>query len=394
MSDGADRIDALDVAIVACEASGDVLGGGLIEALADRVDRLNVVGMAGARMRAAGCIGWHGIEEHSVMGLTEVLPHLPRLLRLRRELTDRIIAQRPDVFIGIDSPDFNLPIAAAVRRAGIPTVQYVSPQVWAWRQSRVAKIRAALDRVLCVLPFEVDFYAQHGVAATFVGHPLADAIPLSVPRAPARAELGLSPEAQVVTLLPGSRSGEVNRLARPFLETALWLRADRPQLQLVVALANDAAERAVNEALRGLDLRPPPLLVKSHARAAIAAADVCLTASGTATLEALLLKRPMVVAHRISPLTYWIVRKLGVQRLPHFSLPNLLARGRLVPEYVQDRVQPRVLGPALATLLDEPDANREWRAHADAIHRELRRGASAAAAAAVLELGRKAQRQE
>lgn len=388
MADRAYRLDALDVAIVACEASGDTLGAGLIEALSAEVARLDVFGMAGDRMRAAGCVAWHDIEEHSVMGLAEVLPHLPRLLELRRTLTRRIIARRPDVFIGIDSPDFNLPIAAAVRGAGIPTIQYVSPQVWAWRQSRVAKIRAAFDRVLCVLPFEVDFFSEHAVPATFVGHPLADAIPLSVPRSDARAQLGLDVDAEIVTLLPGSRGRELALLARPFLETARWLRAHRPELDFVVALANDAAERTVTQVLDELRFEPRPRLVKRNARTAIAAADVCLTASGTATLEALLLKRPMVVAHRISPVTYWTVRKLGVQRLPYFSLPNLLAGEQIVPEFVQGEVRPDVLGPALTLLLERRDSNGAWLEGADRIHRALRCGASAAAAEAVLELHR------
>lgn len=361
----------------------------MIDALAERVEGLEVYGMAGERMRGAGCIAWHGIEEHSVMGVAEVLPHLPRLLRLRRDLAARIIAERPAVFIGIDSPDFNLPIAAAVKRAGIPTIQYVSPQVWAWRQWRVAAIRNAVDRVLCVLPFEVAFYAEHGVAATFVGHPLADAIPLSVSKTAARAELGLRADARVLAILPGSRRSEVNRLARPFLETAAWLQAARPGIECVIALASDAAVPTIDQAMRGLDLDPRPLLVKRNARAAIAAADLCLTASGTVTLEALLLKRPMVVAHRMSALTYWIVRKLGVQRLPHFSLPNLLAGRELVPEFVQAAVRADVLGPALAERLDGSDSG-EWHATAEQIHRALRQNASAAAADAVLELARAA----
>jgi lipid-A-disaccharide synthase len=388
VTDRAYRIDALDAAIVACEASGDTLGAGLIEALSTRVADLQVFGMAGDRMRAAGCVAWHDIEEHSVMGLAEVLPHLPRLLKLRRTLAQRIIERRPDVFIGIDSPDFNLPIAAAVRRAGIPTIQYVSPQVWAWRQSRVAKIRAAVDRVLCVLPFEVDFYAEHAVPATFVGHPLADAIPLSVSRSDARMRLGLDVDGEIVTLLPGSRGSELGLLARPFLETASWLRARRPGLRFIVALANATAEHSVARALEGLGLDPPPRLVEHDARTAITAANVCLTASGTATLEALLLKRPMVVAHRVSPVTYWIVRKLGVQRLAYFSLPNLLAGEQIVPEFVQRDVRPDVLGPALTSLLDRRDSERAWLERAEQIHRSLRCGANEAAAAAVLELHR------
>jgi len=376
----------LRVAVIACETSGDTLGAGLITALRAVRPNLSAWGMAGPKMQAAGCQAWHEIDEVSVMGLVEVLPHLRRLLRLQASLAERIIAARPDVFVGIDSPDFNLPIARKVRAAGIPAVQYVSPQVWAWRQSRVTGIREAVDRVLCVLPFEAQFFADHGVAADFVGHPLADEIDFAVDSAAARRRIAADSERQLIALLPGSRSGEVGRLSGPFLGTVRTLQDAHRGLQFAFALANDKARAIVETALASAGLRETPLLVQGAARDVIAAADVVLTASGTATLETLLIGRPMVVAHRIAPLTYWLVRRLGVSRLPNFSLPNLLAGKRIVPEFVQDRVAPHVLAPALLDVLSGRLIDPHWREQYARIHRELRRDASRAAAASVLDL--------
>ena len=377
---------SLRVAVVAGEASGDALGAGLIDALRDSAPHARFFGIGGARMRAAGCEAWHGAEELSVMGLAEVLPHLRRLLRLRRGLIERLLRERPDVFIGIDSPDFNLPVAAALKAAHIPAVQYVSPQVWATRQSRVAGIRNSVDLVLCVLPFEPAFYAEHRVRAEFVGHPLADVIPKSVDGAAARRALGLGASPQVVALLPGSRRGEVARLSRPFLATAAWLRARGRPLEVVVALANEAMGEEFRAATAGIVLDPPAKLVTGRAEVVMAAADAVLTASGTASLEALLLKRPMVVAYRMTAVSYWILRLMGISRLKHFSLPNLLAGRELVAEYVQGQVRPEVLGPAVLECLEGRMRGADWRAEFDRIHDELRRGASRTAARAVLDL--------
>jgi lipid-A-disaccharide synthase len=375
---------ALRVAVVAGETSGDVLGAGLISAIRERVPNAEFFGMAGERMRAAGCDPWYRAEEVSVMGLAEVLRHLPRLLSLRRRLAERIRKQRPDVFVGIDSPDFNLPVAAALKAAGIPTVQYVSPQVWAWRQWRVAGIRNAIDLVLCVLPFETDFYAQHGVRAQFVGHPLADAIPPQTDRAAAKRALGFGAR-PLVALLPGSRRGEVSRLARPFLETAAWLQRRR-EIDIAVALAGDAVAAEFSAATAGIELSAPARLFTGRAREVMTAADAVLTASGTASLEAMLLKRPMVVAYRVAPLTYWIWRRMGVARLPHFSLPNLLARRGLVAEFVQGQVCAEALGPAMLDCLDGRVPDPDWRSKFDQIHAQLRQGGDGSAADAVLDL--------
>jgi lipid-A-disaccharide synthase len=377
----------LKFALVAGEASGDTLGAGLIEQIRAQAPGSTFVGMAGPKMIAAGCEAWYRAEEIAVMGFFEVLPHLRRILALRRELVARIARERVDAFIGIDAQDFNKPAEGELKRAGIKTVQYVSPQVWAWRQSRVATIRKSVDLVLCVLPFEPKFYEAHGVNAKFVGHPLADAIPLEVDKAAARASLGLPADKPILAVLPGSRRSEVSRLAAPFMETAAWLESRVPDLTVAVAIASDSVAELFNEATRGLDISSAKL-IPLKAREIMAAADVVLTASGTASLEALLTKRPMVVAYKMVPLTYWLLRRLGVAKLPYFSLPNLLAGRALVPEFVQDQVRPEVLGAAVLGALDGSDLKPGWYdAFAD-IHRQLRRDASASAAREVLALVR------
>ena len=377
----------LRFALAAGEASGDTLGAGLIEAIRALAPDSEFVGMAGPKMIAAGCEPWYRSEEIAVMGFFEVLPHLRRILALRRELIGRIEHAQVDAFIGIDAQDFNKPAEAQLKRAGIKTVQYVSPQVWAWRQSRVATIRDAVDLVLCVLPFEPKFYAAHGVNAKFVGHPLADQIPLAVDKAAARAKLGLPLDKSVLAVLPGSRRSEVSRLSAPFMATAAWLESRVPDLTVAVAIASDSIAELFHEATFGLDVSRAKL-IPQKAREILAAADVVLTASGTASLEALLTKRPMVVAYKMVPLTYWLLRRLGVSKLPYFSLPNLLAGRALVPEFVQGQVRPDVLGPAVLGALDGTGLKPGWYdAFAD-IHRQLRCDASASAAREVLALVR------
>ncbi len=380
-------IKPLRVALVAGEASGDTLGAGLIEAIRAQEPDAEFVGMAGPKMIAAGCEPWYRSEEIAVMGFFEVLPHLRRILALRRELVERIKKSDVDVFVGIDAQDFNRPAEAALKSAGLKTVQYVSPQVWAWRQSRAATMRDAVDLVLCLLPFEPKFFAEHGVNAKFVGHPLADAIPLSVDKAEARAKLGLPLDRPVLAVLPGSRRSEVSRLSEPFMATAEWLKRARPELTVAVALASDATAELFRAGTTGLDLHGATL-IPLRAREVMAAADVVLTASGTASLEAMLTKRPMVVAYKMVPLTYWLVRRLGVAKLRNFSLPNLLAGRTLVPEFVQEQVRADVLGPAVLGALDGSGVAPGWYdAFAD-IHRQLRCDASASAAREVLALVR------
>ncbi|MDE2138799.1 MAG: lipid-A-disaccharide synthase [Gammaproteobacteria bacterium] len=376
------------VAIVAGEHSGDQLGAALIEALRARVPRLQCFGVAGPKMVAAGCEAWAGADSIAVMGLAEVVRHLPRLLRLRAGLTRRFLAARPDVFIGIDSPEFNLTLAGRLKRAGIRTVQYVSPQVWAWRQGRVRTIGRDCDLVLCLLPFESAFYAEHAVRAEFVGHPLADQIPLEVDRGAARAALGIAADARVVALLPGSRMFEVAHLAAPFIAATAWLRARRPELQFIAPMASAALrERFAKELAQGAE-NTGIRLVDGQAQRVLAAADVVLVASGTATLETLLSGKPMVVAYKVSWLTYFLVRTLGLVKVPYFSQPNLLAGRRLVPEFEQRAVTGAALGAALLRELEalaDPAAAAALHAEFTRIHRELRRGGATRAAQAVLE---------
>jgi len=371
--------------LVAGEASGDNLGGPLIQALAAREPGAGFYGVAGPRMVAAGCEAWYPADALAVMGLAEIVRHLPRLLRLRRQLLGRLLAAQPSAFIGIDSPEFNLRMARALRQRGIPTVQYVSPQVWAWRQGRVRSIAESVDLVLCVLPFETAFYESHAVRAVFVGHPLADRVPVYSDPCAARAALGLPAAGPLVAVLPGSRGGEVSRLGPPFAATVAWLAAQRPEIAFVAPMANAAARTAFEQALREHAPGVPVTLVDGRAQDAVAASDAVLVASGTATLETALVKRPMVVAYRVAPLTAWLVRDLKLVKTAFFSQPNLLAGRQLVPEFFQEQVRPDVLGPALLEQLDRPD-RAELVAAFGEIHRTLRRDASSRAAEAVLEL--------
>lgn len=372
-------------ALVAGEDSGDQLGAALIEALRARYPGARFVGVAGPRMRAAGTEAWWNAGELAVMGLFEVARHFPRLLRLRRGLKRRLLDSRPDVFVGIDAPDFNLGLETALRRAGIRTAHYVSPTVWAWRQRRVRKIARAADRVLCLFPFEPRFYEGHGVAARYVGHPMADRIEDDPDPATARARLGLDPAATTVALLPGSRLSEVSRLAGPMLEASTLLRSRRPSLQFVSAMANaevSAAFRA-EVAARGFE---GIHLVEGAAHEAMAAADVVISASGTATLETMLVNRPLVMTYRIAPSTYLAAKHLRLIRPQLFALPNILAGEALVPELIQDEATGPLLAAAVEHWLDHPAEVAALRERFSALHRELRCDGGRLAAEAVAEL--------
>jgi lipid-A-disaccharide synthase len=374
----------LRVGLVAGEHSGDQLGAALIEALRARVPQLECFGVAGPKMVAAGCEAWAPAETLSVMGLAEVLRHLPRLLRLRAALAARFSAARPDVFVGIDSPEFNLPLAGRLKRAGLHCVQYVSPQVWAWRQGRVRTIGRHCDLVLCLLPFESQFYTEHGVAAEFVGHPLADQIPLEVDAAGARTALGIEPAARVIAVLPGSRLFEVAHLAAPFIAAADWIRARRPGFQFIAPMASAAIRERFEKELAQAPENAAIRIVDGQSQRVLAAADAALVASGTATLETLLSGKPMVVAYKVSWLTAFIVRALGLVKVPYFSQPNLLAGRRLVPEFYQRQVTGAALGAALLAELDNPARLAALREEFTQLHRTLRRGGAQRAAAAVL----------
>ncbi|SDU22504.1 lipid-A-disaccharide synthase [Pseudomonas pohangensis] len=369
----------LRVALVAGEASGDILGSGLMQALKSRHPDVSFIGVGGPRMEAEGLQSYFPMERLSVMGLFEVLGRLFELIFRRRRLIRTLIAQRPDVFIGIDAPDFNLGLELKLRRAGIRTVHYVSPSVWAWRQKRVFKIREACDLMLTLFPFEARFYQEHGVPVSFVGHPLANTIPLEVDREGARQGLGLPDQSAVVALLPGSRGGEVSRLGPLFLDAAERLTSLHPGMQFVLPCASAPRREQLEQMLSGRDLKLRLLDGQSHE--ALAACDAVLIASGTATLEALLHKRPMVVAYRVANLTYRVLRRF--MKTAFFSLPNLLAGRQLVPEYIQDAATPEVLAEAVAALLVNGKEQTESFA---AIQQTLRQDASSRAAEAVLAL--------
>jgi len=378
---------ALRVAIVAGETSGDQLGAALIEALVARAPGIECVGVVGPKMRAAGCVALADAHELAVMGLVEVLQHLPRLLRLRRQLLRRIAAWRPDIFIGVDAPEFNLGLARQLKQRGIRTVQYVSPQVWAWRQGRVRTMTAACDLVLCLLPFEPDFLRTHAVHAEFVGHPLADQIPLQRQRDNSRRALLLADNEVVVALLPGSRRGEIDRLGAAFVAAADWLAAQRPGLRFIAPMAS-AAARARFEPLARAARAAKIQLLDGQARNALSAADAALVTSGTATLEALLCRCPMVVAYRVSVLSALLLRTLRLVRLPYFSLPNLLAGERLVPEFFQADATPAKLGAALLSALEDSQRRDYLQQRFESIHETLRQNGAARAAQAVLQLAR------
>jgi len=369
----------LRVALVAGESSGDILGAGLMQALkAQRAD-VEFIGVGGPRMQAEGLQSYFPLERLAVMGLVEVLGRLPELLARRKRLVDTLIQQRPDVFIGIDAPDFNLGLELKLRRAGIRTVHYVSPSVWAWRQKRVLKIREACDLMLTLFPFEAKFYDDHQVPVRFVGHPLADTIPLCADRAAARLALGLPEQGTIVALMPGSRGGEVARLGELFLSAAERLRAMRPGIRFVMPCASPERRLQLEHLLATRDL--PLTLLDGRSHEALAACNAVLIASGTATLEALLFKRPMVVAYSVAPMTYRILRRLI--KSPYVALPNLLAQRLLVPELLQDAATPEALAQALSPLLDDGEVQTEG---FDSIHRTLRCDASSQAADAVLRL--------
>ena len=372
------------IALCAGEASGDLLGAGLIDELRKRYPDAEFAGIGGPRMRAAGLDAWHDAQELAVMGLAEVLSHLPRLLKLRKTFRQRVLDWQPDVYIGIDAPDFNLGVEKWLKARGIRTVHYVSPSVWAWRESRAEKIGESADRVLCLFPMEPPIYARHGVDAVFVGHPLADDIPLQPDRAAARARLDVPADAEVLAVLPGSRLGEIQRMLPVFLDAASLLTRARPRLQLLIPAANSECRSAIDaELATRRDASLNARVLDGHAQGAMIASDCVLLASGTAALEAMLCRRPMVIGHRIAPLTYRIVKAFGLLKSAYVSLPNVLAGEALVPELLQDECTSGNLAAAVTHWMTDADAVDALLPRFDAIHRELKRDASARAADAI-----------
>ncbi len=372
------------IAIIAGEASGDLLGAGLIRAVTARYPLARFEGIAGPRMTAAGCEALYPMERLAVIGLLETFRRYRELRGVRDRLIKRFIADPPDLFVGVDAPDFNLSLELALRQAGISTVHYASPQVWAWRKYRLPKIRRAVDMMLTLFPFEAKFFLDYGIKARFVGHPLADIIPESTDPGGARAELGLSPDAEVVAILPGSRLSEVSLLAEPMVGAARWLSGHRPGVRFVVPLVNEQVRERFEAALSAQGGCAGMQLLEGDARSAMAAADAVLLASGTATLEALLLKRPMVITYRLGRFSWWLASK--VVNVPFAGLPNLLAGKAVVPELLQDDATPEKLGGALLQYLENPEQADALKEEFRRIHTVLRNHADERAADAVLEV--------
>ena len=361
-----------------------MLASGLVNAIRDRVPGASFEGIAGPRMLAAGCETLYPMERLSVMGLSEAFGRYLELIPVRRRLARRFTENPPDAFIGVDAPDFNLSLELALRLAGVKTVHLVSPSVWAWRRYRLRKIARAVHMMLALFPFEPPLYEARSIPVRFVGHPLADEIAMRTSRDAARARLGLDTQSRIVALLPGSRMSELQRLAEPLACTARWIHQRRPDVRFVAPLV----DRTTREFLaRALDEHAPGLpcdLFQGASRDAMAASDVVLLASGTATLEAMLLKRPMVITYRTMRLTWTLGR--AMLHVDHVGLPNLLAGKRLVPELLQDDATPERLGPPVLDRLDRPDRQRPVLEEFDRIHRTLRNDAFAKAADAVLEV--------
>lgn len=375
----------LKIGILAGEPSGDKLGAGLIAAFRDSCPDTQFLGVTGPLMQASGCQSLATLDQLSVMGLWEILGKLPQLMSLRSQLKRQFQQQRIDLFIGIDSPDFNLPLAYALKQQGIPTVHYVSPSVWAWRQKRILKIARSVDLMLTLFPFEVPIYQQHHVPAVWVGHPLADDLADPPSRDQAKQLLDIPLEAMVLALLPGSRLSEVKQLAYDFLATFAWCYERVPYLVGVLPTVKPSIREYCYALWQSHFAHLPLKLIEGNASLAIGASHAVLVASGTATLETLFLRRPMVVAYRLSNITYRILKSLVTT--PHFSLPNLLAERELVPEYIQHQVTPEILGMALLPWLQDPTTfSRTLEVPFANIHQQLRRDANKSAALAVLGL--------
>ncbi|AEH32519.1 lipid-A-disaccharide synthase [Vibrio anguillarum] len=372
----------LRIGIVAGELSGDTLGEGFIQAIKQQYPNAQFVGIGGPKMIAQGCESLFDMEELAVMGLVEVLGRLPRLLKVKAQLVKYFKANPPDVFVGIDAPDFNLRLELDLKKAGIKTVHYVSPSVWAWRPKRIFKIDAATDLVLAFLPFEKAFYDKYQVACEFVGHTLADAIPLQPDKIAARELLKLETDKQWLAVLPGSRGGEVGLIAKPFIETCRQIKQKYPDIGFVVAAVNPKRKQQFETIWQEIAPELDFVIIEDTARNVITAADAVLLASGTVALECMLLKRPMVVGYKVNWLTGWLVQKLAITEF--VSLPNILAGEELVPEFILDECDPQHLFPAVDSMLSRDNSSLIERF--TEMHHWIRKGADQQAAKAVLSL--------
>jgi lipid-A-disaccharide synthase len=383
MSELQSRVDpsVVKIALVAGEHSGDILGADLIRALKQLYPNAQFYGIGGERMKAQGFDALFDMEELAVMGIVEVLGRLPRLLQVRKELLAHLTATQPDVFIGIDAPDFNIPVELKLKAAGIKTVHYVSPSVWAWRQKRIFKIAKATHMVLALLPFEKAFYDKFDVPCSFVGHTLADQMPLQPDKTAAKIELGLKPDAPVLAIMPGSRTNEIKLLAADYLLAAQELQRQQPDLQLICNMVTEQKAELFRQIKQQVAPELQVQLEIGKARATLTAADAVFIASGTATLEAMLAKTAMVVGYKMNWLTHQIAKRLV--KLKYFSLPNLLADQALVTELLQEQVTVEHLIKAMAPLLQDQDAQRSCVSSFTQLHQLIRCNASEQAAAAV-----------
>ncbi len=373
------------IGLVAGEASGDLLGAGLIRAVRERVPEATFEGVAGPAMVEAGCEAWADAEELAVMGLIEPLAHIPRLLKLRRSLAARWKADPPDVFVGIDAPDFNFGLEKKLRKAGIRTAHYVSPSVWAWRSGRIKTVREAADLVLCILPFEKTLYDEEGIDAVFVGHPKATSLPTDIDVGSVREFLDLGTD-QVVAILPGSRMSEVSRLGPVFAKTAEMLLKQRPELRFVTPVATSALRPVIEEQLETAGIAASFRLIDGDSLEAMAAADVVLLASGTAALESALLGKPTVAGYAVSRLTAAIVSMIGGIKTPYVTIPNLLTDEPLIPEFIQNAMKPAALAQAVWDLLEDPERRAEIGRRFATLREDLALGADDRAAEAVIDL--------
>lgn len=373
------------IGIAVNELSGDQLASALIRALQAQRPDIRFEGMTGPGMEFLGCRPLFRMDP--VMGLVEILKHLPYLLGIRRGLYRHFIAHPPDLFIGVDAPDFNLPLERRLKAAGIKTAHFVCPTVWAWRPGRAKKFSRTIDLMLCLFPFEPQFLSAYRVPAVFVGHPLADEIPLQPLEAPEqRAELGMDPQRPAIALLPGSRMSEVNRLTDDFIRTARWCRERQPELQFVLPLVNAEIRSFVTSRLQALEPDLPVTLLDGRSRQALQAAEVVLAASGTATLEALLYKRPMVVAYRVNAITYGLVRFFKLVKVSHVAMANLVSDKPLAPEFIQEHCRHELMGPELLDMLNNDTRRAEIEAHYKRTHEQMRCNAAQQAVEAVLRM--------
>lgn len=389
--------------IVACEASGDQLGAGLVRALKVRFPGCLIEGVGGDLMKDAGAVLWFGYDELAVMGIVEVLKHLPRLLRLRKDVVARTIAFSPDAYIGIDGPDFNLGVEKRLKARGIHALHYVSPSIWAWREGRANKIKQCADRVICLFPMEPPIYDRYGMPSSYVGHPLANEFEQHPSLVTYRRRLGIEDQGIWLGILPGSRVGEIEKLGRIFLQAALLLRRERPGLKIIIPTANARAKEALFKVIDDLHvpqsgdlvvagevewagLRADSVVIDGRSHDVMKASNALMLASGTAALEGMLAKRPMVVAYRLAPLTHFIVKSLGLLKIDRYSLPNVLAGRSLVPEMMQDNCMPELIAAAMSPLLSEDGDVQERVATFHELHELLRGTGDAGAAQAVAEV--------